>query len=83
MTNEEINKFIQKKHPVDSMVRINFKARKPIKGMFIQTKDFDELSKKNIWRIVSERYFDSYQQSKDLGLTRLFNGTEFTRLEIL
>lgn len=82
MTNEEINKFMEKKQPGGSPVRISFKVRKPIKGVFIKTADYNELSRKNLWRIVSETHFDSFKQSNDVNLAKIFNGSEFTKLEL-
>lgn len=82
MTNEEINKFMEKKQPGDSLVRITFKVRSPIKGVFIKTIDYDELSRKNLWRIVSETHLDSFRRSNDVSLAKIFNGAEFTKLEL-
>ena len=81
MTYEEIEKFMKNKHKGGSPVRINFKTRKPITGLFIKTADYPELSRKNLWRIVSETYLDSYGTSKDINLARIFNGAEMTKLE--
>ena len=82
MTYEEIEKFMKNKHKsATAPVRINFKTRKPITGLFIKTADYPELSRKNLWRIVSETYLDSYSNSKDINLARIFNGAEMTKLE--
>ncbi|MBN8878327.1 MAG: short-chain dehydrogenase [Chitinophagaceae bacterium] len=81
MTYEEIERFMKNKSKGDYPVRINFKTRKPIKGLFIKTDDYSELSRKNLWRIVSETYLESYNTSKDINLARIFNGAEMTRLE--
>lgn len=83
MTYEEINKFMTQKDPGSKSVQISFKTRKPLKGIFLRLQDYDELSKKNLWRIVSESYIDSYKSSKDANLARIFNGSEITRLELL
>lgn len=81
MTYEEIEKFMKNKHKGNAPIRINFKTRKPITGLFIKTADYPELSRKNLWRIVSETYLDSYTSSKDINLARIFNGAEMTKLE--
>lgn len=81
MTYEEIEKFMKNKHKGDSPVRINFKTRKSIMGLFIKTDDYPELSRKNLWRIVSETHLESYNSSKDTNLARIFNGAEMTKLE--
>jgi len=81
MTYEEIRKFIVQKQPGNSPVQINFKTRRTLKGVFLQLPDFDELCRKNLWRIVSESYIESYLSTKDVNLGRIFNGAEITRLE--
>lgn len=81
MTYEEIERFMKNKLKGDNPVRINFKTRKPIMGLFIKTDDYPELSRKNLWRIVSETHLESYSTSKDINLARIFNGAEMTRLE--
>ncbi len=83
MTNEEINKFMTKKQPGNSAVQISFKTRKSFKGIFIKQLDFEELGRKNLWRIVSETHIDSYKQSNDANLAKIFNGAEFTKLELV
>jgi hypothetical protein len=83
MRYEDIEKVIHKqikKHPT---VQITFKTRSAIKGIFIETQDYHELSRKNLWRIVVERHIDSYKQTHDENLAKIFNGTEFTRLELV
>jgi hypothetical protein len=81
MTYEQIETIIQKKHPSGKVFEIRFKTRNPIKGVFIVTPDYGELSRKNLWRIVSESYIAEYTKTKNDNLARIFNGTEFTKLE--
>ena len=81
MTSEQIVEAMRKKQSPDSVFEIRFKTRNAIKGMFIQTSDYGELSRKNLWRVVSENYIDEYRKSHDESLARIFNGVEFTRLE--
>ena len=83
MTYEQIEDFIQKKATAKNTFQIRFKTRNPIKGLFIKTSDYSELSRKNLWRIVSETNIEAYNKSKDENLARIFNGTEFTKLETL
>jgi hypothetical protein len=82
MTNEQIEKFLSSDMKANSLVRISFKTRNSIVGIFIQTPDFDELKSKNFWRIVSESNFEQWKKSKDFSLCRMFNGAEFTKLAI-
>lgn len=84
MNAEQIKKFIESKvTPKNKYVKIEFPKREPIYGLFITDGDYNELSAKNFWRIVSSKHFDAYNKSKDLNLARLFNGSEFSRLSLL
>jgi hypothetical protein len=81
---DEIEKFMEKKAPVGTPpIKISFKTRSPVTGIFIKTADYHELSRKNLWRIVSESQLKSYNQSQDQNLARIFNGVDFTRLEVV
>ena len=81
MTYEQIEDALQKKNPKNSIFEIRFKTRSAIKGLFITTADYTELSRKNLWRIVSERNIDEYKKSQDQNLCRIFNGSEISKLE--
>jgi uncharacterized membrane protein YheB (UPF0754 family) len=80
MTNDIIDKFIKSKTQKNAKVTIYFKQRATVKGLFIQTKDYEELKSKNFWRIVSELKVEEYEKTKDSSLARIYNGAEFTRL---
>jgi hypothetical protein len=81
MTIEQIEKFIAgNKEDLKEPAKIFFKTRGTVEGIFIRTSDFSELKKKNFWRIVSSKNLDDYKTSKDINLSRIFNGAEFTRL---
>jgi len=82
MTTEQIQKFFSSEAKSNSLIRVNFKNRNSIVGIFIQTTDFDDLRSKNFWRIVSEANFEQWRLSKDYNLVRMFNGAEFTKLAI-
>ena len=83
MTIEQIEKFIDQ-HVKNSVqpVKISFKARNQLNGIFIQGTDYDELKKKNFWRIVTSAHLENYRQTKDLSHARMFNGAEFTKLSL-
>ena len=83
MTYEQIEAILEKKSTTKATFQIRFKTRNPIKGLFIKTSDYGELSRKNLWRIVSETHIDDYIKSRDENLARIFNGTEITKLENL
>ena len=83
MTTEQIEKFFSSNARLNSLIRISFKTRDAVVGIFIQTPDFDELKSKNFWRIVSESNYEQWKQSKDYSLVRMFNGADFTKLVIV
>jgi hypothetical protein len=80
MTNVQIEKFLQQNYLDKVPVKVSFKGRKPIVGIFITSADYSELKAKNFWRIVGEVNIENYQKSKDMSLARMFSGSEFTRL---
>ena len=82
MTNEQIEKFFASNAKSNALIRISFKTRNAVVGIFIQTQDYNELKSKNFWRIVPEASYEQWKQSKDYNLVRMFNGAEFTKLAI-
>ena len=48
MTYEQIEKIVQDKFSEEPVFKIAFKTRNPIKGLFIQTEDYKEVSRKNL-----------------------------------
>lgn len=84
MNIEDIQKFLDTKTSADfTHVRIAFKKRDAIDGMFIRDyKDYSELKAKNFWRIVPRSQFTAYKKSKDINLGRIFSGSDFSRLTI-
>lgn len=77
MTADQIERFIEADG--NRFSKISLKAR-TVEGIFIKAPDFGELKKKNFWRIVSATKMEEYQKSKDINLSRIFNGSEFVRL---
>ena len=77
MTIEQIERYIGT--DPDSFSRIFLKTR-TVEGIFIKAPDFLELKKKNFWRIVTVNKMEEYGQSKDLNLSRIFNGQEFVKI---
>lgn len=82
MTNEQISKFIEGDHISKHPVKIDFKTRQSIIGLFIKTADYNELKSKNFWRIVAEARIKEWKSSNDNNLARIFNGAEITRLSL-
>lgn len=84
MNSEQIKKFLETKITTkNKYVKIEFSKRDPIYGIFIQDADYQDLSSKNFWRIVTSKHFDHYSKNKDANLARIFNGTEFSKLSLL
>jgi hypothetical protein len=81
MTIEQIERFIAgSKEDLKEPAKIFFKTRGTVEGVFIKTADYSELKRKNFWRIVSSKNLEDYIKSKDTNLSRIFNGSEFTKL---
>jgi predicted nucleic acid-binding OB-fold protein len=83
MTLEKVGEFVGKKKQENAMVKISFKVRSSITGKFIKTPDFEELGRKNMWRIVTETHTEAFQKTNDINLCRIFNGAEFKKLELV
>ena len=81
MTNKQIENFFSgNKQNINRTIKIAFKNRNPVEGIFIETRDYDELKSKNFWRIVSNSHIDNYKKTKDINLSRIFSGSEMTKL---
>lgn len=80
MTNEAIIKQVETKSNSGKALNIHFKQRSTITGLFIKGNDYDELRSKNFWRIVTNGNIEQWKKTKDVNLSRIFNGAEFTRL---
>ncbi len=70
MTNEQIAKFLEPSHLTKNSVKIEFKTRQSITGLFIKAPDYNELKSKNFWRIVTGTYIAQWESSKDNNLAR-------------
>lgn len=83
MNSEEIEKFLSSKtKSTNDPVKIDFKKRDSIYGLFVRDNDYKDLSSKNFWRIVTRTHFDEYSKSKNVNLAKIFNGQEFSRLTL-
>lgn len=80
MTNELIEKYVAPRQGGEKEIKIFFKQRSTITGIFIKGADYDELRSKNFWRIVTNANITTWKQTKDVNLAKIFNGMEFTRL---
>lgn len=76
-----IEEFLQKNANSNvKCVKISFKKRKDIFGLFVRDADYNDLKSKNFWRVVPDLSLDAFNRSGDLSLARIFNGSEFTSL---
>lgn len=82
MNIEEIERFLAKAVAKSPYVKITFKKREAIYGLFITDKDYNHLKSKNFWRIVPQSRLNDYNQSKNMDLARIFCGVEFSRLTL-
>ena len=82
MINDLIAKFVEDGHLSKTAVKIDFKKRNTITGIFIESPDYDDLKSKNFWRIVSEMNIPEWRQSNDSRLAKIFNGSEFNRISL-
>ena len=82
MVNELITKFLEPVHLAKSSIKIEFKKRNTIIGIFVKSPDYDDLKSKNFWRIVSETHIPEWKKTNDNKLSKIFSGSEFTRLTL-
>jgi hypothetical protein len=84
MNSEQIQNFLNKTSTDKSQyVKINFQKREPIFGLILTSeRDYKDLSTKNFWRVVSRKNLEQYKKSKDVNLSRIFSGSEITRLSL-
>jgi hypothetical protein len=81
MNSEDIEKFFQTKAVLNQdYVKITFKQRDAIFGLFVKDSDYAYLKAKNFWRIVPQSQLEAYKTSKNAALAKIFNGAEFSRL---
>ena len=80
---EEIEKFLDTKITTDDKyIKIDFKKRDSIYGMFVKDRDYNDLKSKNFWRIVTRTHFNEYRKSKNANLSRIFSGSDFSKLTL-
>ncbi len=82
MINDLIAKFVEGGHLSKNPVKIEFKKRNTIIGIFVQSPDYEDLKSKNFWRIVSEINIPEWKQSNDNKLAKIFSGSEFNRITL-
>lgn len=81
MVNTEIEKIVESEKFLTKAVQICFKQRNSITAHFVKADDYDELKRKNFWRVIMPNNVELWKKTKSVNLTRLFNGTEFSKLK--
>ncbi len=80
MTFDLIEKYVEATDRYNKPVNVHFRNRSTVTGLFIRARDYDDMKKKNFWRIVPQSRLQLWQSSNDPALSRLFHGAEFSRL---
>lgn len=81
MKSEDVEQFFSRKAALNKdYVKITFKNREPIYGLFLKDADYTDLKAKNFWRIVPQSSLEAYKASKNNNLARLFSGEAFSKL---
>lgn len=81
MNIEAIENFFAKKASFnEDYVKISFRQRDAIYGLFLKDNDYCYLKSKNLWRIVPQSRVEAFKNSGDVSLARIFNGVDFSRL---
>jgi hypothetical protein len=84
MNVEEIQNFLDKHElPKGKYLKIQFKKRDSIHGVFVKDRDYNDLKSKNFWRIVTLTHFEEYNKSNNMNLAKIFNGSEFAKLSVV
>ncbi len=82
MVYEMISRFLEPVQSEKLAVKIEFKKRNSMVGIFVKSNDYEDLKSKNFWRIVSEVKIPEWRKTNDNNLSKIFNGSEFTRLTV-
>ncbi len=77
---ERIENHIKASIRNNTTIKIHFRGRLPVTGLFIKGNDYNELKAKNFWRVVNASQLTQWQQTKDLNCSKIFNGASFTSL---
>jgi hypothetical protein len=83
MTIEQIEKFLDTKNTAKGTLKIDFKTRRSIVGLFVKLKDYDELKEKNFWRVVSgDENLKNWKETSLSEFAKIVSGTEITKLSL-
>ncbi len=84
MNTEDIEHFFKKQWSgkESPVVKIGFKTRAAINGIFVEADDFEYLKGKNFWRVVNFKEIKNWQETHSIDVAKIFNGSEFQRLSL-
>lgn len=83
MSNDEIQSFFDKrKLKEENEIKITFKKRDTMYGIFVMGKDYTDLKAKNFWRVVTSQQIEAFRLSGDINLARIFSGAAFHKLAL-
>ena len=83
MNTQDVERFLSRQKLIPGQrVKIAFKKRDAISGLFVEGKDYNDLKAKNFWRIVTSPNIEAWSRSKDIGLAKIFSGFEFSSLSV-
>lgn len=84
MNVEDIQNFLDNKtSPQHEYVTISFKQRDPMIGLFLRGhQDYDDLKRKNFWRIIPKSGLAAYRRNGDTQGAKIFSGNDFSRLTL-
>ena len=83
MSNEQIQNFFDKRDLTkEKEIKIVFKKRDTLHGIFVIGKDFADLKAKNFWRVVTSPQVEAWKKSGDISLARIFSGDAFQKLAL-
>lgn len=80
MTIEEIEKFLNTSKSDNEAVKISFKKRDAMTGLFVKDRDYNDLKSKNFWRIVPQSQLEAYSATKNVNLAKIYSGSDFAKL---
>ena len=81
MNNDLIIKFLEPAHLAKNAVKIEFKKRNTIVGVFVKTPDYEDLkAKKTFGGLLPKPSIPEWKKTNNNQLSKIFSGSEFTRL---
>ena len=67
----------------EDYVKISFRQRESIYGLFLKDADYNYLKAKNFWRIVTQTHLAEWHKSGNINLAKIFSGTDFAKLSLV